>query len=484
MIHSFAYAKDKIGDLGRVVAIRNSIVWVDGLSGAGLGEVVSFADDRNGLVMGLDKDRVEIAVFSNQPMQIGDQVARTGETLHVSVGDEIVGSVVDALGYTVAGGKDLSPNSASREVFVQAQSIVNRQIIEDFFTTGTILVDLLTPLGKGQRELVLGDRQVGKTYYSLRTIITQAKMGVVCVIALIGKQKKEIRHVIEVLKQEGVFEQCVIVAANAQASLGEIYVAPYTAMAIAEHFRDRGQETLVVLDDLTTHATFYREMALLTNRFPGRDSYPGDIFYIHSSLLERAGNFKVGKKTVAITCLPLAELSSGDMTGYIQTNLMSMTDGHIYFDHDLFLKGRRPSINVFLSITRVGHQTQTPLMRDVEVQIMSAMQQAEHLQRFLRFGAEVTDHAHETLSLVEQLWRLFAQSDYQSYPIDVQLILLACAFDGRADLRQEASLVKYLHNAKVLAKASEIVKQSKTLKELISNSKSLRQQLYAVASGN
>ncbi len=482
MIHSFAYAKDKIGELGQVVAVRNSIVWVDGLAGAALGEAVSFDDERNGIVMGLQADRVEVAVFSSQPLRVGQQVARTGESLRVSVGDEIVGSVIDALGYTVAGGKDLSANSAPREVFTQAQSIANRQIIEDFFTTGTILVDLLNPLGKGQRELVLGDRQVGKTYYTLRTIITQAKMGVVCVIALIGKQKKEIRRVVETLQQAGVSERCVVVVADAQSSLGEIYVAPYTAMAVAEHFRDHGQETLVVLDDLTTHASFYREMALLTNRFPGRDSYPGDIFYVHASLLERAGNFMVGKKAVAITCLPVAELNSGDMTGYIQTNLMSMTDGHIYFDHELFLKGRRPAVNMFLSITRVGRQTQTPLMRDVEVQIMSVMQQAEHLQRFLRFGAEVTEHARETLDLVEALWQLFAQDDYRSYPIEIQLLLLACAFEGRADLRSHVELDKYLHNAKVLSKARDLVKQSKTLRQLIDNSKTFRQQLYAVAS--
>ena len=241
--------------------------------------------------------------------------------------------------------------------------------------TGMTLVDLMIPLGRGQRELVLGDRKTGKTQFLLQAALAQASVGTVCVYACIGKKKAEILRVKEFFAKEGILDKTVIVASSSQDSTGEIFTCPYTAMAVAEFFRDRGQDTLVLLDDMTTHAKFYREMSLLLRKFPGRDSYPGDIFHIHSKLLERSGNFVIKKDgnemDVAITCLPAAETIQGDLTGYIQTNLMSMTDGHIYFDNELFFKGRRPAINPFISVTRVGYQTQTSLRKEMWAALVS-----------------------------------------------------------------------------------------------------------------
>ena len=284
---------------------------------------------------------------------------------------------------------------------------------------------MAVPLGLGQRELVIGDRKTGKTSFLLQTVLSQARKERVCVYALVGKRKSEVIEVRNFLKKNKVMDYSIIVAAFADDSPGEIYMAPFTAMTIAEYFRDAGVDSLVVIDDLTTHAKYWREISLVGGRFPGRESYPGDIFYLHSKLLERAGNFKVDGKDASISCLPVAEAPAGDITGYIQTNLMSMTDGHIFFDSELFFKGYRPAVNIFLSVTRVGKQTQPPLFRDMGKEILTLLKRNEEMERFLRFGPEVTPMAAKILRQGQRLYSFFNQMPQVSVPVNLSAVLTA-----------------------------------------------------------
>jgi F-type H+-transporting ATPase subunit alpha len=246
-------------------------------------------------------------------------------------------------------------------------------------------------------------------------------MGKVCIVALIGKRKSEIRATEEMLEKEKVIDNCVIVASSSSDSAGEVFLTPYTAMSIAEYFRDLGRDTLVILDDMTTHAKYYREISLLAGRFPGRESYPGDIFHIQSEIVERAGNFKIGSREVSITLLPVAETLDADLTGYIQTNLMSMTDGHIFFDSNLFFKGIRPAVNIFLSVTRVGRQTQPKENKEASIEILKILKKKEELERFLKFGPEVTNEVKDIFTKGEAIWNFFRQGDYKPITTEEQL---------------------------------------------------------------
>lgn len=430
MIHSFEYAKKHIGEVGKVVAVTKGLVWCTDMAGATIGEGVTFETGEHGMVMQLSEDRVLVALLSRAPMRVGTQVARTGDKLKVSVGEGMLGRTVSALGYSTYEAKDPSVITVSRIIDVPAVELVRRRQIKRPLSTGVMSVDLLTPLGKGQRELVIGDRKTGKSFFVKQTILTQARAGNVCVVAVIGKPKSEVWEYERFFREQEIDEQCVMVAEDAQASSGEIYLAPYTAMSIAEYFRDQGKDVVVILDDLSRHAQYYREMSLLSGSFPGREAYPGDIFFVHAHLLERAGCFDVNGKEVTISCLPIVETVEGDLTGYLQTNLMSMTDGHLFFDINLYQNGIRPAINTSLSVTRVGKQTMSPLQRLVERKILDEMQRAEELARFARFGAELATEARNTLELVERIRLTMQQSNLQTIELGEQLYRLVCAWQG------------------------------------------------------
>jgi len=269
-------------------------------------------------------------------------------------------------------------------------------------------------------------------------LLNQAKKGKICVYCVMGKKQADVKRIEGIIKSHGVRKQCVLVAAEAGSATGEIVLAPFTAMTIAEHFRDLGKDSLVILDDLTVQAMYFREVSLLSGKFPGRESYPGEVFYHHARLLERAGNFKIRNKKVSITALPVAETLSGDMTGYIQTNLMSMTDGHLFFDEDLFLQGRRPAINVFLSVTRVGKQTQSRLMQELNSEVLKILKKRHDAERYLRFGTEMTEKVVKLVRRGDKLWQFFNQSggciESNLYPISLSLVLVGLIlmdkFDG------------------------------------------------------
>ncbi len=421
MIHSFEFSKEKTKDVGKINAINGIMVKVGGFKFGTIGEGVTFENNIHGRIVSISEDLCEVMVFNKRPMNIGQKAARTGEPISISIGNGLLTHVISPLGYVMDERRDESISPESRFIDQKPIGICGRKKINKFLTTGVSIVDLMVPIGEGQRELVIGDRKSGKSYFLLSTIVTQARSGKICVIALIGKEKSEIKATEELLEKEGVIDKCVLVASASHDSAGEIFLTPYTAMSVAEYFRDQGKNTVVILDDMTTHAKYYREWALLSGRFPGRESYPGDIFHIQSQIIERAGNFLIDGKEVSITLLPVAETLESDLTGYIQTNLMSMTDGHIFFDSNLFFKGIRPAVNIFLSVTRVGRQTQPQKMKEISSEVIKILKRKESLERFLKFGPEVTEEVKRILNTGDAIWNFFSQNTYGGVSVSDQV---------------------------------------------------------------
>jgi len=463
MTRDFGYYLQESGEVGYVEEAVTSAARLRGLPGARLGEMVMMETGETGQVLALDEGLVEALVFGTGKIRIGTRVVRVGQTVTVPVGEGLLGLTVDGLGRRISGVLK-GQLAAAYAVDVSPAGIGVRRRVGRPMDTGVALIDLLVPLGRGQRELFIGDRKTGKSVITLTTMMTQARLGMVCVYAAIGKQKADVKRVEQFVEAGGISATTVIVASSAKDSLGEIFLTPYTAMAVAEYFRDIGREVMIVLDDMTTHAKFYREMSLVLKRFPGRDAYPGDIFHVHSKLLERAGNFVVGDREVAITAVPIAETVQGDLTGYIPTNLMSMTDGHVYFDADLFFRGRRPAIDPYVSVTRVGHQTQTQLQREITQEVLNLLSQYERTQSFLRFGAELGESSRQILALGDKLLTFFDQPLLSVVPRGLGVVLvgllLAGAWNGK---EMEGILAWYGGNEAVRGEIATLVSQGTSL---------------------
>lgn len=429
MLHSFAYAEKKFDHTGVILKVKRGMAWCSPLAGVVVGEVVAFNDSGHGRVSAIEQDSVEIMVFGRGGVALGTKVVRTGQMLHVTVGQDILGHTLDAYGHSFYDTRPNNPDETLESVPVEklAPGITARKAIKDQLLTGVLSVDLAVPLGKGQRELVIGDRKTGKSFFVLQTTLTQAKAGSIVVYCMVGKRDSEIKQVESWIKMQGIAGQAVLVVSDASSSPGEIFMTPYTAMTIAEYFAGQKRDVVLVIDDLSRHANSYREMSLLGGRFPGRDSYPGDIFYVHSRLLERAGSFVEGG---TITALPIVETTEGDITGYLQTNLMSMTDGHLYFDSELYAGGERPAINLFLSVTRVGRQTQKGLGREMGQEVLSILKKYEELQRFLRFGSELSASVRETVRLARGIETLFRQVNIEVVSPYWQYAKLAWLMNG------------------------------------------------------
>src|SRR3989344_6195922 len=384
-MNNFNNLLEKTGEVGYVRMIVNEIVYADGLPSARPGELIIFENGERGKVLSLSPDSVEILAFSKKPIKVGGKIARTGSPIAIPVGTELLGKIIDSFGSSFDNTSLIQKTRDYRSIEVTPLGIMSRRKIIRQLETGVGIVDIMLPIGHGQRQLVIGDRKTGKTNFLLQTIVSAARAGNICIYTAIGKKKIDIKKVEEYFIENKVNDKVIIIASTSQDPAGNIFITPYSAMTIAEYFRDRGQNTLLILDDLSTHAKFYREISLLANKFPGRNSYPGDIFSLKSKLLERSGNFLVNNSEAAITCMPVVESSQGDFSGYIQTNIMSMTDGHIYFDNNLFTEGRRPAVNPFLSVTRVGRQTQTELERTISRELISFLTLREKIENFAHF---------------------------------------------------------------------------------------------------
>lgn len=419
-----------MSEIGFVEEASNAIVYVSGLPKVKTDEIVIFETGKIGIVLSFTSDVVAVLVFSKESIGHGTKVVRTNEFLKVPVGTELFGRIIDPLGNPLTAMGAYKKPVESRGINAQAMGILSRKTITRQIETGIPAVDLVMPLGFGQRELVIGDRKTGKTNFLMQTILTQAKQKHICIYAAIGKKRLDIKDTEDFLKKHGIFERVIVIATGFDDPIGLSYLVPFSAMTIAEYFRDEGYDVLLALDDLTTHAKFYREISLLGKKFPGRNSYPGDTFYTHARLLERAGNFITPKGERAITCLPVVETVQGDLSGYIQTNIMSMTDGHLYFDSDLFAKGRRPAINPFLSVTRVGRQTQSTLKRSINREILSFLTISEKMQNFSHFGAELTEASKVTLAVGEKVIKFLGQGDSSAMPINLQILLFSMLWEN------------------------------------------------------
>lgn len=443
MNNEFQTLLQKAGEYGIVYQVSHPIVFIEGLPKVKTHEVILFETGQKAEVFTINRGKIEARIFSHEPVRVGTMVTRTGQILSVPVGKELLGHAINPLGDPLDPSVKYTKPATARDMDAKPIGISGRQKITKHLVTGISLIDLLVPLGRGQRELIIGDRKTGKTSVLMTTIKSQIFEGNIVIYAAIAKKKSDIKRLQEFFEAEKIMDKIIIVATSSYDSPTLIYQTPYAAMTIAEYFRDQGINTIVVLDDLSNHAKFYRELSLLARRFPGRDSYPGDIFYAHSKLLERAGNFKHPKTgEVAITCLPVIEIIEGDFTGYISTNVMGITDGHIYLDANIYYQGMRPAVNIPLSVTRVGRQTLDKLSRDINKDLTAFLTEYNRLQNISHFGQELTDDVKKSLRLGELVNKFFSQPYEEIIPQKVQIVIISLILQNVIQTKEELEETK------------------------------------------
>lgn len=386
-----------VASVGHIVAFSDGVVKVDGLDDVQAGELVDLGLGRFGLALNLDKDSVSLVVLgNNKELKVGDTVRRTGRILSVGVSDQILGRTVDSLGLAIDGKGDI-PVTNYMPLEKVAPGVMTRKSVTVPLQTGTKAIDAMIPVGRGQRELIIGDRSTGKTAIALGTILNQADQNVLCVYVCIGQKRSSLAQTKQILEERGAMAYTTIVAATASDSASQQFIAPYTGLAIAEYFLDQGKDVLIVYDDLTKHAQAYREISLLLRRPSGREAYPGDVFYLHSRLLERACRLNEDFGGGSITALPIIETQANDVSAYIPTNVISITDGQIYLETDLFNSGMKPAINVGLSVSRVGSAAQTKAMKQVAGTMKLDLAQFRELQAFAQFSSDLDDRTKAML---------------------------------------------------------------------------------------
>ncbi|MGE5041444.1 MAG: hypothetical protein ACM3IJ_00905 [Candidatus Levyibacteriota bacterium] len=488
-ISSFEEQVEKAKEFGVVESIVDPIAFVVGIPTAQLNELILFETGELGQVFLMEKHIAHVLLFSSTPIKVGTRCTRTGSFPTVPVGKELLGKIIDPMGNPFSESEEYSRPKEVREIEQHAPGIGSRSRIKEPFLTGVTIVDMMVPLGKGQKELIIGDRKTGKTTFLLTTIKNQVHKGAIAIYAAIGKKKADIKAVLEYCKREGLSEKVITVATSSYDSPSLVFLTPYAAMTIAEYFRDMGQDVVVVLDDLSTHSKFYREISLLAKRFPGRDSYPGDIFYTHARLLERAGNFlhKSGKD-VSITTLPVVDIVEGDFTGFIATNLMGMTDGHIFFDSNAYYQGRRPAVNFSLSVTRVGRQATPKILRSINRELTAFLTLYQRMQDLSHFGSELTDAVKQVLRTGDLIYKFFEQTDDIIVPPPVQLIMFSMlwlkAFDDATIMEKMGEYRNNLITAYDLPENKELfenVVKADIFNDLLSSINKNRQTLLTIA---
>jgi F-type H+-transporting ATPase subunit alpha len=483
----FSYYLESLNEFGTVTQVNHPIIVANGLPKAKLHEIVLFETGQQGEVFSLNPGSLEILLLSQERVQVGTRLTRTNKTLSVTLGNELLGHTINPLGIDIDTPIPTETFKEERPIDIKPLGIAHRVRITRPFQTGTSIIDMLTPLGKGQKELIIGDRKTGKSSFLFTTMKKQITSGALAIYATIGKKKSDIKHLQDLLEKEKLASRAIIVATNSSDSPSLIYLTPFTAITIAEYFRDQGEDVLLILDDLTTHARFYREISLLLKNFPGRDSYPGDIFYTNARLLERAGNFTHPTKgEVAITCFPIVETVEGDLTNYIVTTLMGITDGHIFFDSNIFYKGNRPAVNTSLSVTRVGKQTQSNVQRSITRELSSFLTLYDKMLNLSHFGAELTDNVKNILAMGEKISLFFEQNYTDIIPSEVQLILFSLLWIQLIDpdktmlkAIQQTLLTEYTNNQEVQQLCNEIV-QVNTFNELLRNVSLQKERIFAI----
>ncbi|MBQ7936556.1 MAG: F0F1 ATP synthase subunit alpha [Clostridia bacterium] len=419
--------------LGRVMTVSDGICWMDGLADIMYGEVVEFDCGERGMVLDIQQDRIGCVIFGEyENIESGSKVRRVGRIASVPVGETLLGRVVDAVGNPIDGDGHL-PHTERRPIECNAPAILDRAPVSKPLHTGLKAIDALVPIGRGQRELIIGDRQTGKTAIALDAILNQKGKNTICIYVAIGQKETLISEIKEKLERYGAMEYTTIVAATASGSAALQYIAPFSGTAMAEYFMYAGKDVLIVYDDLSKHAVAYRELSLLLHRPSGREAYPGDIFYLHSRLLERSARLSDEKGGGSITALPIIETQAGDISAYIPTNVISITDGQIFLEAELFHEGQRPAINVGLSVSRVGSAAQTKLMKQVASHLRTKLAQYRELADFTQFGTDIDDATKKTLDSGKRLMEALKQERYHPLEDWMQSLLLFAVSEGFAD---------------------------------------------------
>ena len=455
-------------EVGTVIEAGDGIVRIYGLNNAASGELLLFPNDIYGMVLNLEEETVGACVFGEDKyIKEGTQVRLTGEVARVKVGDELIGRVLNGLGEPIDGKGPLKTKK-TKPIEEIAPGVVKRQPVKEPLQTGLKAIDSMIPIGCGQRELIIGDRQTGKTAIAVDTIINQKDKGIICIYVAIGQKNSSIARVVDIFKKYKAMDYTIVISASASDPTPLQYLAPYTGCAIGEFFRDNKRHALIVYDDLTKHAKCYRELSLILRRPPGREAYPGDIFYCHSRLLERACKYADKYGAGSLTALPIIETQAGDITTYIPTNVISITDGQIYLETNLFYQGVRPAVNVGLSVSRVGGQAQIKAMKQIVGSLRLELAQYREMEAFTRFGTELDKATVEMLERGKRLVELLKQPQYRPMPVEEQILIVFAGVGGYIDniaveevSRFEEELLKY-----VRGNYSGLLSEIKTKKEL------------------
>jgi len=453
-----------VSETGSVISVGDGIARIHGLEKVMAGELIQFPHDVSGIAMNLEEDQVGAVLLGDYTqIQEGDEVKRTARIMSVPVGEAMIGRVVDALGKPLDG-KGPIQTEHSNPIERLAPGVVDRQPVKEPLQTGIKAIDSMIPIGRGQRELVIGDRQTGKTAIALDTIINQKGGDVICIYVAIGQKRSTVAQVVKTLEDYGAMDYTIVVSASASDPAPMQYLAPYSGCAMGEYFRDSGRHALCIYDDLSKHAAAYREISLLLRRPPGREAFPGDVFYLHSRLLERAAKLNKDNGGGSLTALPFIETQAGDVSAYIPTNVISITDGQIYLESDLFHANIRPAINVGLSVSRVGGSAQIRAMRQVAGTLRLDLAQYRELAAFAQFGSELDKSSTAQLNRGRRMVEILKQDQFQPLPVEKQVLIIFAGVNAYLDdipveqcRKFEAELYRYVDTAHsgVLAKTVE-----------------------------
>ena len=435
-------SETQVSEVGQVLSVGDGIARIFGLDNVEAGEMVEFSEGTKGMALNLENDNVGVVIFGDDSkIKEGDIVKRTGKIVDVAVGKSLLGRVVDGLGNPIDGKGPIDPNSERKRVDVKAPGIIARKSVHEPMQTGLKAIDSLIPIGRGQRELIIGDRQTGKTAIAIDTIINQKEINksndeskkLYCIYVAIGQKRSTVAQIVKTLEESGALEYTIVVAATASDPAPLQFLAPYIGCTMGEYFRDNGMHGLIVYDDLSKQAVAYRQMSLLLRRPPGREAFPGDVFYLHSRLLERAAKLSDEHGGGSLTALPIIETQASDVSAYIPTNVISITDGQIFLETELFFKGVRPAVNVGISVSRVGSSAQIKAMKQVAGSIKLELAQYREMAAFAQFGSDLDASTQQLLNRGAKLTELLKQGQYSPLKVEEQVISIFCGVKGYLD---------------------------------------------------
>lgn len=471
----------QVSETGQVLSVGDGIARIHGLDNVQAGEMVEFANGTQGMALNLEADNVGVVIFgSDAEIKEGDTVKRTGTIVDVPVGRGLLGRVVDALGNPIDGKGPIISDQRSR-VEVKAPGIIPRKSVHEPMQTGLKALDALVPVGRGQRELIIGDRQTGKTAVAIDTFINQKVANqsddeskkLYCIYVAVGQKRSTVAQIVRALEENGAMEYSIVVAATASEPAPLQFLAPYTGTAMGEYFRDNGMHAVIVHDDLSKQAVAYRQMSLLLRRPPGREAYPGDVFYLHSRLLERAAKMSDDMGAGSLTALPIIETQAGDVSAYIPTNVISITDGQIFLETDLFFAGVRPAINVGLSVSRVGSAAQTKAMKKVAGSIKLELAQYREMAAFAQFGSDLDASTQKLLNRGARLTELLKQAQFSPMPFEEQVVSIFAGTQGYLDAVATTDVVRYEQAmlSEMRSKHSDVLAAIRDTKDLSDDTK-------------